>query len=178
MQTSRNKKKHFISFRSRIYDLLQKTQCSSPVINLLFTQWCCCFHSSLVLCNEDWLPSERDVFGLYYQNVCGIPHLKTPLFIIMNEQVSMCVTIYFNSFFCIRYAHQTKQGQKKKKEKSECDKWPDRLHISLLFLSVNNRRPSSCMITPNILKLNGYAHMNLNDSNVMYNICKEKIYTK
>lgn len=43
---------------------------------------------------------------------------------------------------------------------------------------MNNRRPSSGMITPNILKLNGYAHMNLNDSNVMYNICKEKIYTK
>lgn len=117
MQTSRNKKKHFISFRSRIYDLLQKTQCSSPVINLLFTQWCCCFHSSLVLCNEDWLPSEHDVFGLYYQNVCGIPHLKTPLFIIMNEQVSMCVTIYFNSFFA--YDMRIKQSRDRKKRKRE-----------------------------------------------------------
>lgn len=144
----------------------------------MFTQWCCCFHSSLVLCNEDWLPSEHDVFGLYYQNVCGIPHLKTPLFIIMNEQVSMCVTIYFNSFFAYDMRIKQSRDRKKKKERSECDKWPDRLHISLLFLSMNNRRPSSCMITPNILKLNGYAHMNLNDSNVMYNICKEKIYTK
>lgn len=106
-----------ISFRSRIYDLLQKTQCSSPVINLLFTQWGCCFHSSLVLCNEDWLPSEHDVFGLYYQNVCGIPHLKTPLFIIMNEQVSMCVTIYFNSFFA--YDMRIKQSRDRKKRKRE-----------------------------------------------------------
>lgn len=144
-----------------------------------------CLHNGVVAFIPHWFYATKTgfrqnmtFFGLYYQNVCGIPHLKTPLFIIMNEQVSMCVTIYFNSFFAYDMRIKQSRDRKKKKERSECDKWPDRLHISLLFLSMNNRRPSSGMITPNILKLNGYAHMNLNDSNVMYNICKEKIYTK
>lgn len=92
---------------------------------------------------------------------------------------SRCVSQFISIHFLHTICASNKAGiEKKKKERSKCDKWPDRLHISLLFLSMNNRRPSSCMITPNILKLNGYAHMNLNDSNVMYNICKEKVYTK
>lgn len=142
-------------------------------MHLLFTWGCCCLHYSLVLCNEDSLPSEHDVFGLYYQNVCGISHSKTPLFIIMKEQVSMYVTIYFNSFFAYDICASNKAGIKKK-ERRDWDKWSDWLHISLLFLSMNNRRPSYCVIILYILNLNGYAHMDLNDSNVMYNNLQEK----
>lgn len=81
-----------------------------------------CLHNGVVAFIPHWFYATKTgfrqnmtFFGLYYQNVCGIPHLKTPLFIIMNEQVSMCVTIYFNSFFA--YDMRIKQSRDRKKRK-------------------------------------------------------------